>query len=315
VDQFLFYFLGNYFAVLALFSIFLNILTPVFLLVALGYGLGPRLQFETRTLSRFAYYILTPAFLFNILSSATIPAALALRMACFIITVAISGVVVAWLIARGFGCKPDVMAAHLLVAAFGNVGNFGLPIIQFKFGDAGLAPASFYFLVLSSFGFIAGVTVASWHKGAGWPALLAVFKTPAILAAVAAFSCNALNLPVPLFAQRAIALLAGAMIPTMLIALGVQLASMGKPKLGRDVLIASVVRLVTGPLLAFALVTPFALTGVERGAGLLQASMPAAVLAALIAMEHNLLPDFVITAVLVSTLVSALTLTVVLALV
>lgn len=300
---------------LALFSIFLNILTPVFLLVALGYFIGPRLQFETRTLSRFAYYILTPAFLFNILSSATIPATLAVRMALFIITVAVCGVLVAWIIARGFGCPPDVTAAHVLVAAFGNVGNFGLPIIQFKFGDAGLAPASFYFLVLSTFGFITGVLVANWHKGAGWPAILAAFKTPAILAAAAAFSFNALDLPVPLFAQRAIALLAAAMIPVMLIALGVQLAGMGRPKIGRDVLLASIVRLVTGPILAFALVVPFALTGVPRGAGILQASMPAAVLAALIAMEHNLLPEFVITAVLVSTVASALTLTVVLALV
>jgi len=58
-------------------SIFLDVLTPVFALVVLGYVVGPRLGLEGRTLSRFAYYLLTPAFVFNVLSSARIEAALA----------------------------------------------------------------------------------------------------------------------------------------------------------------------------------------------------------------------------------------------
>jgi predicted permease len=43
--------------------------------------------------------------------------------------------------------------------------------------------------------------------------------------------------------------------------------------------------------------------------------MPAAVLTSLIAMEHDLLPDFITTTVLFSTLASAFTLTVVLAII
>lgn len=298
-----------------LLAIFIDILTPVFSLVVLGYVVGPRLQFETRTLSRFAYYILTPAFLFNVLSGAHIPATLAFRMAAFILTVALSGVGVVWLIARWAGFTPEVTAAHVLVAAFGNVGNFGLPIIQFKLGDGALVAASFYFLILSTFGFVIGIVAASLSKGSRWGSLITAFKTPAIIAALLAFLVNWLDLPVPLFLQRSTALLAAAMIPTMLVVLGVQLAGMERPKLTRDVLFATLARLLIGPILAMALASVFALTGVERGAGILQASMPTAVLAVLIAMEHNLLPEFVTTAVLFSTLASALTLTIVLALV
>jgi len=47
----------------------------------------------------------------------------------------------------------------------------------------------------------------------------------------------------------------------------------------------------------------------------LQAAMPAAVLASIIAVENDLLPEFVITTVLFSTLLSIVTLTVVLAIV
>lgn len=71
-----------------------------------------------------------------------------------------------------------------------------------------------------------------------------------------------------------------------------------------DMFIASGVRLLGGPLLAFLLVIPFGLTGLERGAGILQASTPSAVLASIIALEHDLLPDFVTPTVLLSTLLS-----------
>jgi predicted permease len=101
----------------------------------------------------------------------------------------------------------------------------------------------------------------------------------------------------------------------MLVTLGVQLANMGRLKFSRDVIIGGSLRLVVGPILALGLASFFGLTGIERGAGIIQASMPVAVLASLIALEHDLLPDFVTTTVLFSTLASAFTLTVVLAIV
>ncbi len=298
-----------------LLPIFANILLPVFALVLVGYVTGPRLQLDARTLSRFAYFIVTPSFIFNIFSVAEIQLSLALRMAAFIIVVTSGTVLVAWLLARALRCSPQMTAAYVLVAAFGNVGNFGLPIIQFKFGEGALVAASFYFLMLSIYGFVVGVTAATWHQGAGLRALWMAFKTPAVLAVIPAILVNWFNWPLPLFINRAVGLLAAALIPVMLVTLGVQLAGMGRPKLTRDVVLASLARLLVGPALALLIVVPFGLVGVERGAGILQASMPVAVLAALIALEHRLLPNFVTTVTLFSTLASAVTLTIVLTLV
>ena len=67
--------------------------------------------------------------------------------------------------------------------------------------------------------------------------------------------------------------------------------------------------------LAVLLAIPFDLTGLERSAGILQVSMPAGVTISIIAIEHDLVPDFVTTAVLISTLTSLVTLTFVLLLV
>jgi predicted permease len=48
----------------------------------------------------------------------------------------------------------------------------------------------------------------------------------------------------------------------------------------------------------------------ERNAGVLQAGMPTAVLASIIALEYDLLPDFVTTTVLFTTIASVITLTI-----
>jgi predicted permease len=142
-----------------------------------------------------------------------------------------------------------------------------------------------------------------------------VLKTPALLALLPALLFNWLDLTPPLVLVRSTGLLAEAMVPTMLLTLGVQLAGIGLPRFDRDVIIASAIRLLTGPCLAMILAAPFALTGLERGTGILQAGMPAAVFASIIALENDLLPDFVTTTVLFSTLASLITLTVLLALV
>ena len=299
-----------------LIPIFLNILLPVFSLVVVGYLAGPRLQIEARSLSRLAYYILVPAFIFTQFSTAEIAANLALRMGFYMIVVTLGGVLVSIVITRLFGSSAQMTAAYVLVAAFGNVGNFGLPIIQFKLGDAGLLPAAFYFLIGITFGFIVGVTAATWHKGSGRGAIWSAFTTPGIVALFPALLLNGVGITPPLFASRAVGLLASAMVPVMLVTLGIQLAGMGRPKLfDKDVILVSLIRLLAGPALAIVLAAPFGLSGVERGAGIIQASMPAAVLTSLIALEHDLLPDFVTTTVLFSTLLSSITLTLVLALV
>jgi predicted permease len=172
-----------------------------------------------------------------------------------------------------------------------------------------------YFIAISSTAFAVSVAAASWQKGGALRSVLAVLKTPALLAVPPALLVSWLGWSPPPLVMRPVELLSDGMIPTMLIALGVQLAAAGLPRLDADMVAASAVRLIAGPLLALALAAPMGVEGIARSVGVLQAAMPAAVLASIIAVENDLLPSFVITAVLVSTIASVVTLTVVLALV
>lgn len=295
-----------------LLGIFLNVLVPVFALVTLGYLVAPRLQLELRTLSRLAYFVLTPAFVFNVLSATRIEASLAGRMIGFITVVYLGTILIAFLTARLLRRTAAMTAAYIMIASFGNVGNFGLPIIQFAEGPDALGAATVYFLANLVLAFVVCVTAANFSRGLSLGMAGQVFRTPALLALAPALLVSWTGVSLPQVILRPLDLLSGALIPVMLLILGAQLAAAGRPKLNSDLLISSAFRLVAGPALAFALVGLFALPELERNVGILQASMPAAVLVSIIAMENNLLPEFVTTTVLFSNVVSIIPLAIVL---
>ena len=296
-------------------SIFINVVTPVFAVVLIGYIVGPRLRLEVHTLSKVSYYVFMPAFVFHIISEAQVQATVLGQMTIYITMVYIACALLGFGVAKGLRRPPAVIAMYVLIAAFSNSGNFGLSLVKFRFGEAALVPATIYFIVLTVIGFAIGVAAASWARAGALVAFASVFRTPSLLACLPAVFFSATNVEVPLFLSRIVGLLADAMIPVMLVTLGVQLAELGRPQINRDVIAASAVRLLGGPILAAILAIPLGLTGLQRSTGILQASMPAAVLTVIIALEYDLVPGLVTTTVLFSTLVSLITLTVVLSLV
>ena len=295
-----------------LLSIFFTVVAPVFGLVILGYLTAKPLGLQARTLSRAAYYIFIPSFIFNVISSAETQANALIRMIGYIVIVHIAIAFIGYLIARTLKLNPKMTAAYVIIAVFGNVGNFGLPIIEFHLGATAILPATIYFLGILTTAFIICVAVAS-YAGDGQrnmlSAISSVLKTPALLAILPALLANSFNITPPLLITRMTTLLGNAMIPVMLLSLGVQLANSQRIRLSRDIVIASTVRLVGGALLAIVLVIPFGLNGIERGTGIIQSAMPAAVLCSIIAIEYDVEPDFVTQTVLFSTIASVGTLT------
>lgn len=292
-----------------LFSIFLNVILPVFGIVVLGYLLGGRLKLQAGTLTRTAYYVFVPAFIFQAISKATIPLEIAFKMVCFILLSHLLAVLIAGGIGRLLGRKKEMIAAFVMIASFGNVGNYGLAMIRFHLGDQATVSATLYFVAITMSAFVICVGAAGWAHGGSKGAIWGVLKTPALWALPPALLVSAGGVTVPLMLSRMIGLLAEAMIPVMLFALGLQLLEQRRVWLVADVWLASGIRLLLVPAIAFIIAGPFALSSVESAAGILQAGMPTAILVAIIAKENDIVPDFVTSVVVVSTLTSLVTLT------
>ena len=305
---------GDKAVVSELFSIFFNVVTPVFILVFLGYVLGPRLDIQYRSLSRTAYYLLIPAFIFNVLSQVHIDLGTAGRMVAGIGIVYVSTGLAGWLLAHVLGYGREMAIAFLMTTVFGNVGNFGLALARFRLGDGAMESATVYMVTVNTVSFTSCVLFASWLRNGGFGALKSLFKTPGILVLPVALFFPFTGTTPPIIVQRISGLLGDAMIPVMLLVLGLQFREAGRLQWGRPAMVACGVRLVVGPALAFVIIPQIGLSGIQASTGILQSAMPAAVLTAIIAMEHDVVPNFVTTVVFASTLLSLVSLTIVLTL-
>ncbi len=291
-----------------------DILLPVFVIVGIGAISARRLSLDTQTLSKLAYWVVGPAFVFDILAGADLGAALVGKVVgASLAAMAATGVVAA-VAARLSGASNPTTAATVLTSIYGNVGNFGLAIVAFTFGTEALGLAGVVLIVVNVVGIVVGVAAARWEQHGVVSAVRRALTAPMTLAAVPALAVNAGGWMLPLWADRAVGLLAAALIPLMLLTLGVQLAGMRSPKPSLDTVRALVVKLAVAPAAAAVAATAIGLEGSDAGVVILQFAMPPAVFTALIALEHDLVPDLVTTTVLAGTLASVLTLPVVIAL-
>jgi hypothetical protein len=110
-----------------------------------------------------------------------------------------------------------------------------------------------------------------------------------------------------------ITLLSDAAVPMMILVLGMQLERASRPERPGVVAVAVLVSLVLTPLAAMGIAHLVGLEGAAFKAGVLQTSMPTAVITTILAVEFDAVPDFVTSVVFVSTLLSPLTVTLMIA--
>ena len=113
--------------------------------------------------------------------------------------------------------------------------------------------------------------------------------------------------------MRPIRLLADALIPTMILVLGMQLERVKKLERPGFIALAVVLSLLITPLVALGLTWLLGISGPARQAGVLLASMPSAVITTILAMEFDVAPALVTNVVFVTTLISPITLTLLIA--
>lgn len=292
-------------------SIFLNNLLPVFLCAGAGFALGRAFTPDIKTVTRLSFYIFGPCLVFTTLTQAEVTGGEFAQLALY--TLLAVGIMIGLAGLAGLALRAERRALATLVIAsvFANGGNYGLAATRFAFGDEALARAVVFF-VFSTVGlYTVGIFIASLGKQTARQALGQVVAVPAFYSLVAAGVVRGTGWPVPVFLDRAITLLGEASIPLMLVILGLQMAQMRAWPRTRLPLIGAAValQLVVAPLVALGLAHALGLTGAARQAAVLQTAMPAAVVTTILALQYDLDAELITGVVIVSTLLSPLTLT------
>jgi len=289
-------------------SIFASDILPIFVVAAAGFALARRFGANVKTLSTVAFNALSPCLVFDQLVTAQISGSQSLRVAAFCVLLTLAIGIVARLIALPLKLDRTTLSSFLLVAMFSNSGNYALPVVLFAFGKEALAFASVYFVTSAILIYTAGILVAASGHGSVRSALVRLFTVPAIYAVTAAVIVLATGTTVPTAVMRPIGLLSDAAIPIMLLVLGMQLERAVMPKHPVAVGAAVTLSLAVAPLVAFGLAALLGLTGAAKQAAIIEASMPAAVITTVLALEFNLDAGFSTSVVFFTTLLSPITL-------
>jgi predicted permease len=289
-------------------SIFASDILPIFIIAGAGFILARRFGAEVKTLSTVAFNALSPCLVFNQLVTARISGSQSIRVAAFCVLLTLAIGIVARLTSMPLRLDRMTLSSFLLVAMFSNSGNYALPVVLFAFGKEALAFASVYFVTSAILIYTAGILVAASGHGSLRLALTRLFRVPAIYAVTAAIIVLSTHATVPPVVMRPLGLLSDAAIPIMLLVLGMQLERAVMPKHPVAVGAAVVLSLVVAPIIAFGLSAALGLTGAARQAAIIEASMPAAVITTVLALEFDLDAGFSTSVVFFTTLLSPITL-------
>ena len=292
-----------------LLSIFAFDLLPIFLIAGAGFALARWRGASATTLTHVVFYALLPCFAFRLLMTSVATGREFGLMVLLAMLVMAAMALVGAVASFALRLNRTETSAFLLVLMFSNGGNYGLPVVSFAFGEQALSYGTVFFLTGSVMTSTVGAFLAAAGRRSLRAALMSMLRMPAlygILAAVLALSTG-ITTPAPL--MRPITMLSDAALPVMILVLGMQLERAVVPARPALVVLAVSLSLVLAPLIALGLTSLFNVTGPARQAVVVLASMPVAVATTILALEFDTSPEFVTGAVFLSTLLSPITLT------
>lgn len=275
-----------------------------------GYVLGVLTDIEPEPLATVTVYVLVPALVFHSLVTASVSGAEGLRIA----GAAVVLTAVMWTVSEGVGFIASDGSRNGLVLAgtFPNTANYGIPLSVFAFPSVGRTTAVLYVVGSTVMMYTVGVYIASRDAASSsLGAMRRVARLPLVYAVVAGVGASYVGFGTDDSAfLETLRLVGNSSIPLMLVVLGVQLARATPSGGVRDVALANVVRLVVAPLVAVPVVVALGFTDPDVArVVVLEASTPVAVTTVILTVEFGGDRDYAATAVLTTTVVSMVTVT------
>ncbi|WP_281683563.1 AEC family transporter [Thalassobaculum salexigens] len=299
-------------------EILLEIIVPVFGIVALGYGAARTGLFPhdaTKGLSRFVFDYAIPAMLFRTMATTELPATIQWG---FLISY-FGGGYIAWIVGsllnryafKGSGAAPAIAG---MTGAFSNTVMLGVPLVLTTFGDEATLPL-FLIIAFHSWQLLSVVTIQA-EIGIGarqemrrLPVNVAkgLITNPIIIALLLGVLVNLLGFKLPGFVDTLTSTLGRAALPCAVFAMGASIAAYRIAGAVQQAAVGTVLKLALHPLLVWALATHvFRVETLWRDVAVLLASLPVGINVYLMAQRYQSAVAQSTTAILISTGLSVL---------
>lgn len=288
----------------------LGVIGAVLGYIALGAALrvgGLLTADDARPLNTLLIWVAMPALIFTtVRREALDPAFAALPLIGWV--VALSGLALAWALARLLKLDGPTTGAFMLAAAFGNTAYIGYPVASALLGDTGLVRAIFSDIFGNTLAVITVGTLIASRYGAGEVrvnALRELVTFPPFVALALALVLR--SAPVPIQVTSWLDALGKLVVPVVMISVGLTL----KPKaLSGHLAHASVLaalKLVVLPLIALGLGTLVLADDASLRIAVLEAGVPSMMFTMIMGLRFKLDIDFIASAILLTMVGAVLT--------
>jgi hypothetical protein len=275
----------------------LGIILPVFLIILVGYIYARRVKPDMAMVNRISMTILAPALIFSALASKDFSVAANGPLMLGSIGIVLGSGLLAWPFARLLRTDYRTFVPPMM---FNNCGNIGLPLAALAYGQPGFSAMVALFTISNLLHFTLGAWMIDHHARFG-----NLLRNPMVWSTFLGFAFALTHPPMPEWGSIAIKLVGDALIPMMLLSLGVRLYEVRWDDwhLG---LIGGLVCPLTGIAMAALLAPVLGLDREQQGLLLIFGSLPPAVLNFMVAEQFRQEPAKVASIVLIGNVLSVI---------
>lgn len=296
-----------------LFHILLDIIFPLFLLIGAGAVIQRAIRLDLSTLSTLTVYFLLPAVCFVNIYESKMPSELISQTLLFLILFNILLILTSMLIAKANRFDLKLTATFKNSMVLSNSGNYGLPVSELVFAanPAGMSiqiiVSIFQNLLTFTYGFFNCVSAQS----SGLDILRKIIRLPVIYALVLAILLKWLDVDIPEFIWKPIENTSNAFMAVALVTLGAQVAFLKITRISSPIVWIVIGRLIISPIIGLLVIFIFGLSDITAQALFIASSFPSSRNSALLALEYDNYPEYASQAVLLTTIISSITVTIV----
>ncbi|MCA5922322.1 AEC family transporter [Curtobacterium oceanosedimentum] len=214
--------------------------------------LGPHAQF---VMSRLAFFVLMPCLLFHTIATADIASLLSSMLWVSLLSAAVVALAAAAVFRLVLRRPVTTTTVGALASSYVNANNIGLPVAVYVLGQAtAVVPVILLQLVVMAPIALTILDAATAGAG-GWGRRIAgPFRNPIIIASLVGLVCSATSITLPDPVLEPFSLVGAAAVPVVLLSFGMSLhgaTPLRDPAIRTDVIVASSIKLVVMPAVAF----------------------------------------------------------------
>jgi predicted permease len=288
--------------------VFNKSIVPIVTILAIAFAYNKFFKPNISEISSLALNVFAPVMIFYSVLNNKITTEQLIKPSIFMLALTISLITISYTASVMLRLKGDSKLSLILSSSMINVGNFGLPLIYFAYGDKAIPYSMIYFVIFNIPLITIAIYLTSKKKSITGP-IRDILKMPIFYAFILALIFSELSITLPNSLLKGFELMNSAAIALLVFILGLQLASIKiKIHFAQIIFVAIFIRLIISPILSYSITWILQIDSLERAVSIVQTSTPSALLPLMYMLKFKRNSDLLAAIILSTVVISGFTL-------